>query len=195
MAESSTATSQGPIGAAASSSWVPVKNGTKDVAKTIGLEKMMIEAEGRRPFQQVYLWSGAQDESDDGRKSGKSKSTNEMFRPEHDGPGPLGPYAKLPGQLELAHGKHTKAYLEVGIVIGDNPEQYKATGKSRDKQRDQERKRRGVLPRADGAMRVFVPVTEETAGSAKYYVGVKLTDGRLFPRVIQGDCVFFYPEF
>lgn len=44
-------------------------------------------------------------------------------------------------------------------------------------------------------MRVFTPVTENIAPQAKFYVGCRFTEGRLFPRVIHMDNVFFYPEF
>ncbi|KAI0157420.1 hypothetical protein GGR57DRAFT_511015 [Xylariaceae sp. FL1272] len=38
-------------------------------------------------------------------------------------------------------------------------------------------------------------ITEQISSMAKYYVGVQPTDGRLYPKVINLDMVFLYPEY
>jgi hypothetical protein len=53
------------------------------------------------------------------------------------------------------------------------------------------------MPCHTSAMRVFIPVmpAAAVARQTKYYVGVKPVDGYLQPRIINSECVFFYPEF
>lgn len=62
--------------------------------------------------------------------------------------------------------------------------------------REREREDRGVLPRDDGVMRVFVAVSDKIMKQRKRYVGCHFGNGRLHPRVLSDPrCVFYYPEF
>ncbi len=169
---------------ASSSTAKAIEDGILDIAMRISLEKMMTEADGRQPLQRVYLWASA------------NKTTNQQYRPLTDGPDVAGACPVLPAPTELFPVEEdTKQYLEVGLIFGNEPDKYIAKGKSRDKQRDLERQQRGILRRDTSAMRVFIPATEHCATQAKFYVGCRPTNGRLYPRVIPVDQIFFYAEF
>lgn len=163
-----------------------------DIARTVHQEKMRVQANGRRTFQQVHLWM-----PDNKNTAGKSKyergSTTQQYQPNVDGPSQT-PCPILPRGNELVDHEDAKLYLEVGIIIGADPTRYESKG-LKSKQRNLDRQRRGILPRDDGAMRVFIPVTEYIAPQAKFYVGCRLSGGRLLPRVIETDSIFFYSEF
>ncbi|KAI6081513.1 hypothetical protein F4821DRAFT_25095 [Hypoxylon rubiginosum] len=51
------------------------------------------------------------------------------------------------------------------------------------------------MRRDESAMRVFIPVSDYIAPQAKFYVGCRPYHGRLFPKVVEAACIFFYPEF
>ncbi|KAK4239267.1 hypothetical protein C8A03DRAFT_32679 [Achaetomium macrosporum] len=167
---------------------VVVTDGVLDIAKTIHLERMMIEAVGRKHFQGVYLWALSED------GTGRKKATTVKYDVDDDGPA-HGIPSKLPKEEELVPHEYAKLYLEVGLIIGSEPEKYKPVGLARNKARDEERKKRGVLRRDEGAMRVFIPVTDYIAPQAKFYVGCKEFEGQLYPRLIDASTVFSYPEF
>ncbi|KAK5997766.1 hypothetical protein PT974_00125 [Cladobotryum mycophilum] len=148
-----------------------ISDGNSDIARMISLERMKTEATGRRPFQKVYLWTTTNDESSAG-SSKRKRATTLKYNPATDGPARRGPCPILPlGQELLPHIK-AKAYLEVGIVIGDEPEKYKPSGISRDKTRDAARKMRGTLPRHANAMRAFIPISEYIQSQSKFYENV-----------------------
>ncbi|KAF2172027.1 hypothetical protein M409DRAFT_18256 [Zasmidium cellare ATCC 36951] len=151
-----------------------------DIAIRTDREQMKISAAGRRRFQKVHLWS------DNG------KTTNVQFQPAHEKDTRE---SAVPLPQELFGNEHTKEYLEVGIIIGDNPKQHLQTGTSRSSENDAARVQRGPLERAVTAMRVFTPVTDYIQTGIKYYVGCLRSQGRLTPRVVSFDCVFVYPEF
>ncbi|KAI7196825.1 hypothetical protein KC363_g720 [Hortaea werneckii] len=167
-----------------------IQDGQKDIAKTVDGDMMMVEADGRKPSQKVWLWTESNK-----RKTGSSLTTNKSYNPEEDGPPASSVPPKLPGRLELESHQKTSEYLEVGLIIGDQPDKYRSKGVSRDAAREKARKEQGVMRRDQNAMRVFAPVTPVISKAVKYYVGVKETEGRLFPRVIAGDNIFFYAEF
>ncbi|KAI7494969.1 hypothetical protein KC367_g7736 [Hortaea werneckii] len=167
-----------------------IQNGQKDIAKTVDGDLMMVEADGRKPLQKVWLWTESNK-----RKTGSSSTTNKSYNPEEDGPPASSVPPKLPGRLELESHQKTSEYLEVGLIIGDQPDKFRSEGVSRDAAREKARKEQGVMRRDQNAMRVFAPVTPVISKAVKYYVGVKETEGRLFPRVIAGDNIFFYAEF
>ncbi|KAI7316662.1 hypothetical protein KC315_g10681 [Hortaea werneckii] len=167
-----------------------IQNGQKGIAKTVDGDLMMVEADGRKPLQKVWLWTESNK-----RKTGSSSTTNKSYNPEEDGPPASSVPPKLPGRLELESHQKTSEYLEVGLIIGDQPDKFRSKGVSRDAAREKARKEQGVMRRNQNAMRVFAPVTPVISKAVKYYVGVKETEGRLFPRVIAGDNIFFYAEF
>lgn len=170
-----------------------VTDGARDIAKTAYLERMMTKATGRRPFQQVYLWTPSEDEAK--RKTTGKGATTIKYEAARDGPTAHSLCPKLPQNEELIPAERTKRYLEVGLIIGDDVDKYEPKDNSRDLKREQERQKRGKLRRDTGAMRVFIPVTDYIADQAKYYVGCRFTAGRLYPRLIKGTNIFFYPEF
>jgi hypothetical protein len=129
----------------------------------------------------VFLWASFGSSQDSGPSSQRKPNTATTIKydPNVDGPAKAGP----------------KEYLEVGLIIGDDPEKYRPVGFSSNKRRQDKSKNRGVLPRDQGAMRVFVPTTTYIAEQAKFYVGCRSIGGRLTPRIVEVACVFFYPEF
>ncbi|KAB5580375.1 hypothetical protein GE09DRAFT_1255157 [Coniochaeta sp. 2T2.1] len=161
-----------------------------DIAKTTNFEQMAVEAPGRRPFQRVYLWANK-------GANGEAKTTTEKYNPEEDGEA-VGIPPKLPqGQELIPHG-NAMEYVEVGLVIGGEPDRYtpQGGGRAADKARKQQRQQRGVVPRDPTALRAYIPVTDTIAAQAKYVVGCRMReDGRLTPRVIKAGSIFFYREF
>lgn len=174
--------------------YVPVADGDADIAVTMDGEQMKVQAPGRRPMQRVYLWGGNKDTASKKKDKG-SGFTNKAYKPEEDGPKVATQGGRLPTPEELQPGQSAVQYLEVGLVIGDNPGMYKPTANDKKKDIKAERQRRGEMPRAESAIRAFIPVTENIPTQSKYYVGTKLAAGRLNPRSIDGEVIFFYPEF
>jgi hypothetical protein len=174
--------------------FMPVVDGDGDIAVTMDGEQMKVQAPGRRPMQKVYLWGGNRDGASKKKDKG-SGLTNKTYKPEEDGPGVAPRGGRLPTGEELEPGLSAVQYLEVGLVIGDNPAMYKPTAHDKKKDIKAERQLRGEMPRADSALRAFIPITENIPTQSKYYVGTKLAAGRLNPRAIDGEVIFFYPEF
>ncbi|KAF2486529.1 hypothetical protein BDY17DRAFT_321315 [Neohortaea acidophila] len=170
-----------------------IANGWDDIATSIHGEQMRVEADGRKPLQFVYLRT----EPDKGKvRKGKSQTatTNITYDPVEDRPAGM-TITKLPDPRELVEGDETYRYLEVGIIIGNQPDKYTPTGQPRDKKRESDRAARGPLRRDPTAMRVFIPETESVAPQARFYVGVRPVNGHLLPRVIPNTNIFFYQEF
>jgi hypothetical protein len=149
---------------------------------------MKVQAPGRHPMQRVYLRKG----NINGKKNTKGL-TNVPYDTTEDGP-VMHPVEQLPSAQELLPGPGVVQYLEVGIAIGDNPSRFKPAPNADRKNRD-DRRQRGDMLRHTSAIRVFIPIMPDVIKQAKYYVGVKPVDGYLQPRIINSECVFFYPEF
>jgi hypothetical protein len=174
--------------------YVAVVDGDADIAMTMDGDQMKVQAPGRRPMQKVYLWEGNKDGASKKKDRGSGYS-NKAYKPEEDGPSKAAAGGRLPTDEELQPGQSAVQYLEVGLVIGDNPGLYKAKASDKKKDIKAERQRRGEMQRAPSAIRAFIPVTENIPTQSKYYVGTKFTAGRLNPRSIDGEFIFFYPEF
>jgi len=172
--------------------YVPVVDGDADIAMTMDGEQMKVQAPGRLPMQRVYLWEGNPDPN---KKDKGFRFTNKPYNPKEDGPEVSSQGGRLPTPKELQPGPNAVQYLEVGLVIGDNPAMYKPTAGNSKKDIKTDRHRRGKMPRAESAIRAFIPITENIPTQSKYYVGIKPTQGRLNPRCIDGEVIFFYPEF
>ena len=173
-----------------------VVDGDADIAVTMDGEQMKVQAPGRLPNQKVFLWEG--NLSLEGSKKKKDKGaglTNKAYNPVEDGPAVASQGGRLPTPEELQSGPTTVQYLEVGLVIGDKPDKYKPTAGGSKKDMKADRQRRGEMPRDKNAIRAFIPITENIPTQSKYYVGTKLAAGRLNPRSIDGEVIFFYPEF
>jgi len=170
--------------------YVPITDGDADIASTLSGERMRVQAPGRLLMQTVYLWKGNRN----GKKTNKGTGlTNRPYNAEEDGPA-TNPVERLPTAQELQSGDDVMLYREVGIVIGDDPHKYKGAPLAVKKNRI-DRKRRGDMPRDESSIRAFIPFTQDIVLQSRYCVGVKPTDGYLHPRVIDSDCIFFYPEF
>jgi hypothetical protein len=176
-------------------SHLPIKNGYRDLAQNRDFIQMRVEVDGRVPFQHVYLWSSGEE---DKTGTGRMKASTDRYIAEAHGPRVI-PCPKAPEGLELIHDpKTTKEYVEVGLIVGDEPERYSTQGtptkstptKGKAKQKDPV-----VLRRDENAMRVYIPVSEKLNMQAKLFVGCRFYNGRLFPMTIPGDNVFFYAEF
>ena len=170
-------------------SHIPVTDGNTDVAQTLDGERMKVQAPGRLPMQRVYLLKG----SANGRKS-EQGLTNIPYDKKEDGP-VMNPVGSLPSTQELVPGSHVVQYLEVGIVIGDDPSRFKPVRPLTNKKNKEGRKQRGDMPRHTSAIRAFIHISPTERSQAKCVVGVKPKDGYLNPRVIDSDCIFFYPEY
>ncbi|KAK0291074.1 hypothetical protein LTR35_001795 [Friedmanniomyces endolithicus] len=174
--------------AASSSQQTIIDNGREDIAMTFAGERMMVEANGRRTFQKVYLYS----QSDDSGQA-TQKATNKTYDVAEDGPPDEG-LTRLPSQNELTEDNNTRQYLEVGIVMGKDPSKYTPKGHQQLDMR-KERKLRGKMRRDEYAMRVFTPITEFCEPQAKLYVGCNPIEDRPQVRVIRMKDVFYYSEF
>lgn len=172
--------------------YVAVVDGDADIAMTMDGEQMKVQAPGRLPMQRVYLWEGNPDPK---KKDKGFRFTNKPYNSKEDGPKVASQGGRLPTPKELQPGPNAVQYLEVGLVIGNNPAMYKPTAGNSKKDTKTDRQRRGKMPRAESAIRAFIPITENIPTQSKYYVGTKLTQGRLNPRCIDGEVIFFYPEF
>jgi hypothetical protein len=167
----------------------PITDGQADIAMTSDMDKMKVELVGRQPLQKVWLWTGSNEQTEGKKKTTSSLTTNKQYKPENDGPDVAGLPGALPTEQERVPHETAVEYLEVGLVIGEEPQRVKRTHKGRMKET------RPTLTREPTALRAFIPITPYVAEQAKYYVGCKPTAGRCFPLVIDGDSVFFYAEF
>jgi len=196
---STTATTPPSIGDAPTNdsmavSYAAITNGDKDVAVTMNGEKMRVQAAGRKPLQKVWLWTGSSESKGKKRVSSSSMTTNKPYKTEEDGPDVAGLPSRLPTDEELVSHVTAAEYIDVGLIIGNEPDRYK-TGASRSKEVSRQRDARGEANRDPSAMRVFIPITPNIAAQAKYYVGVRPTEGRCFPRVVKDEQIYFYAEF
>lgn len=157
-----------------------------EIAESLYGEKMTVEANDRNRFQLVYLWAPRM-----------SKKVSPGIPKEH----PIPPnhaevYPKVPDGEELVAGNGTKLFIEVGIMIGSDPESFfTAAGESE--------KHRSVLGQAISptptsrhrdALRVFMPVHDSMAKQSSFYAGYGPGNGRLTPHRIRCQGVFFYSE-
>lgn len=146
-----------------------------------------MQAPGRLPMQPVFLWKG----NTDGRKNEKGLTTRPHDIKKDDTT--MNPVEQLPSAQELPPGPDVVQYLEVGIVIGDDPSRFKPAPLT-DKKNKDDRKKRGDIPRHTSAIRAFIRISPTIASQAKYVVGVQPMDGYLQPHVIDSECIFFYSE-
>jgi hypothetical protein len=170
-----------------SESHAPIADGDTDVAETSDGERMKVQAPGRLPMQRVYLLRGSADSKNE------KGLANRAYGVKEDGP-VMNPVGQIPSAQELLPGPNVVQYLEVGIVIGDDPLRFKP-GALINKQNRHDREHRGDMPRHSSAIRAFIHTTTTVASQAKYVVGVKPENGYLQPRIIDSERIFFYPEF
>jgi hypothetical protein len=175
----------------------PIGDGDKDIAKTMDLEQMRVELPGRIPYQKCALWKGSKDVASKPKKKSKTDdgATNINYSVDDDGPTPEHPARRLPDPRELQHSGQTRLYLEVGVVIGGQPDRYKTNRAKSTQVLAKERLERGVHPRDKTAIPAFWPVTDKIDLNQKYVVGTRAVDGLLKPRIIGKEHIFFYNEF
>ncbi|KAG4259209.1 hypothetical protein FPRO03_13143 [Fusarium proliferatum] len=158
-----------------------IEDGYWDLAVNRDYLEMRVEVNGRIPFQRVHLWTSGEERTG----SGRMKTSNEPYKPGIHGPAIIRcPKAPEGDELISSPGK-TKEYIEVGLIVGDDPEKHsiKATPtKRKGKQRAPV-----ILRRDENAMRVFIAVSEKMNPQAKFFVGCKYSNGRLFPENVSGD--------
>ncbi|KAF5623663.1 hypothetical protein F25303_11767 [Fusarium sp. NRRL 25303] len=142
---------------------------------------MRVEVNGRIPFQRVHLWTSGEERTG----SGRMKTSNEPYKPGIHGPAIIRcPKAPKGDELIPSPGK-TKEYIEVGLIVGDDPEKHSI--KATPTKRKGKQRARVILRHDENAMRVFIPVSEKMNPQAKFFVGCKYSNGRLFPENVGGD--------
>ncbi|KAF4986793.1 hypothetical protein FGRMN_10673 [Fusarium graminum] len=167
------------------------KDAHDDLAKNSECLSIRVEADGRKQLQCVYLWNS--DEKDN-TGTGSMKGSRASYMPSEYRPSVV-PYPRIPSGYELVHDPETTtAYLEVGLVVGDNPGKYRKEsasigGTSTTKGESI------ILSRDENALRVFIPLSETAHCRATFFVGYSYSRGRLFPAMVSSEHVFFYPEF
>ncbi|QPC63388.1 hypothetical protein HYE67_005619 [Fusarium culmorum] len=67
-------------------------------------------------------------------------------------------------------------YVEVGLIVGDDPEKHTLKGKSKPKGKGKQTDNI-VLRRDKNAMRVFIPVSEKANSQAKFFMGCRYAAG------------------
>ncbi|KAI0384710.1 hypothetical protein F5Y04DRAFT_277442 [Hypomontagnella monticulosa] len=165
-------------------------------ATTIGLERMLLDTPERTYFQKMYLWSTSlRDGGGDDRDGKDKKTTVKTYNPATDAPSKKMPSPILPGEREQTPHRDAKLYLEVGLVIGDDPGGCKPTKAGRRSKRDDAERRSRLHERDDKTLHAFIPVHEYIQPQAKFFVGCRRYQGRYYPRVIEAATIFFYPEF
>jgi hypothetical protein len=165
-----------------------VTDAEHDIAKTELLDSITVGVPGRQRFQKIFI-----------RKSGSGAGgkTTTQYKPAEDAPHADRTLSILPTKEEIESRAETLEFLVVGLVLAANPQQYstKASGPSRNKQRDAERTARGVLPAQSNILRAVVPTTDFIGtGSIKYYVACRQLHGLCNLRVIPSDAIFYFQE-
>jgi hypothetical protein len=159
-----------------------------DIAKSEVLEKITVGVAGRQRFQKIFV-----------RQSGSSSGgqTTTTYEPKVDAPRPGRILSVLPTIEEIESRAGTLQFLVVGIVLAEDPKKYstKASGSSRNRQRETERAARGVLSAERNILRAVVPITQFIGtGSIKYYVACHHLHGLCNLRVISSDAIFYFSE-
>lgn len=172
--------------AASSSADDIVVDGFKDIAKRQNLDSVMVEAPGRKRFQQVWV-----------KTSSNGGVSTESYDPEKYGPKTwAAPLSLLPLDNEKVPDPEAKLFLEVGLAYADDPRKGLPKGSSGGKARSTKKKDKEPGRRKEEIMmRVFTPVTEHLQEQNKFYGGCLPSDDRLQHFLITADSVFFYPEF
>ncbi|KAM0438082.1 hypothetical protein ACHAQK_007172 [Fusarium lateritium] len=168
-AEASNSAAAASLPAIPAESPVVVQSGDEDIAMTIGMERMHVGAPGRRHFQIVWLWP---------MSNSKGQGNGPAYKPDVHGP-KNGPTPCLPTKEELQPHLKAEPYLEIGLIIGEDPTKYKPTGHALDKGRAKAQKERGVLQRENSAMRVFHKFTDYKQPQMKVVVGCLPEHGRM----------------
>ncbi|MCJ1435723.1 hypothetical protein MMC27_005098 [Xylographa pallens] len=165
-----------------------VLDAENDIAKSELLERITVGVPGRQRFQKIFV-----------RKSGSGAGgkTTIPYKAADDAPAEDRTLSIIPTTEEIESRAETLEFLVVGLVLAANPLQYstKASGPSRNKQRDADRTARGVLPAQSNVLRAIVPTTDLVVhGSIKYYVACHQLHGLCNLRVISSDAIFYFQE-
>jgi hypothetical protein len=158
-----------------------------DVAFNEFRDAIKVGVAGRARFQKIYV------------RLLNGKKSKDSYNPEVDAPPPDQTVSILPTTPENEGRPGTESFLIVGIVLALDPAKYSTrlsgTGGAKDKTREEERKKRGVLPVEKNVLRALVPVTEYiNSGNNKYYVACHSTHGMCSLRTITSDKIFYFSE-
>lgn len=180
-----TAESSNADGNLSANAYVPITQGHTDIAIRENGARLKINAPGRVPFQQVYLWNDAEPD-DDAESWMVGKYDPEKHFVDKD------KASRLPGPLEKAHHTNAMKYLEFGVVYGPDPGRDKVHGRRKG---ESEEARKVPGDRDDDYLRAYVRMTEDIPDQTRYYVGVCPFKGRLWTAWINLADVFVYSEF
>lgn len=164
-----------------------IDDGHEDIARRFSGEKLRVDASNRRTFLKCFL------------RTYGGKNTKESYDVESHGPGiHPNPDAKLPLETELVQDEQTREFLEVGLILAEDPELYlKVTkhGISRDSAAEKARAER-ILERSQHlVLRAYIEVTEIRPVQAEFFVGCLFRDGHYELKRGKREWVFFYQEF
>ena len=160
-----------------------VQDPSQDIAKSQSLEQMVVGVPGRREFQKIYM---------------RDNTSTLKYNPSIDAPPIDHPLSVTPSKEEVDGGPKLTPYLVVGLVLADEPSKYttKGTGRSRNKELEEIRKKRGVLPQEARVLRAVIRQSEFIQQtSPKYYVAVHPESGLSTTRLITADTILFFSEF
>ncbi|KAM0265547.1 hypothetical protein ACHAPA_007698 [Fusarium lateritium] len=170
----------------------PVEDGYRDLAQNRDYLQMRVEVDGRIPFQRVHLWSSGEEEK---TGTGRMKTSNDQYKPLIHGPTVIKCPKAPRGDELIRNSKVTKEYVEVGLIVGDDPEKYSNKGtptkgtptkgtptKGKGRQNDPI-----ILRRDENAMRVFISVSEKLNPQAKFFDDVS-GDRRTRVKILSENC-------
>jgi hypothetical protein len=163
-----------------------VTDGSKDVAISELLDKIIVGVPGRRRVEKIYV-----------RTSAGGGKTTLSYDPKTDAPADETPLSILATKEEIESRIGTMEFLVVGLVLAKDPTKYcpKSKGPSRDKGKEKERATRGLIEAERNVLRAIVPITDFIPpGHIKYYVACKQLHGLCNMRLIKSDRVFYFSE-
>ncbi|QIX02482.1 hypothetical protein AMS68_007999 [Peltaster fructicola] len=153
---------------------------------------MRVEVDGRQTFRISYLKCNVD------KLTSAKKSINKPYDLSIDGPKATRDAAitsKTPLTGELQYRDGMMAYLEVGLVLGDDPDKYTLSAKSKGKKYQEAQEKRGRMPRKSDALRVFMPINQDMIIQPRYFVAAPPPEGTFETRTIKAETFFFYEEF
>lgn len=171
-----------------------IDDGFTDLAQRFNGEKLRVNATGRKTFQKCFLWTQSRDAAVD-----RTKKTKESYDPNKHSPNAVPtPNNKLPLASELVNDEATTEFIQVGLILADNPELFLKeikNGVSRSREIEQARASR-VLDRDEhNVLYAYVEITESRVAQAETFVGCLFKDGHYEIKKAKQEWVFFFAEF
>lgn len=161
---------------------------SKDIAINENLDRLIVGVAGRQRLQRIFV---RQVPSNKG--SGKTTIT---YDETDDAPPDGRPLSILPTEQEIQSRAGTVEFLVVGIMLAKDTKKFstKGSGSAKSKQRDADRRARGVMPAEKNILRVIVQTTDYISLSHKYYVACRQVHGLCDMRVVSSDMIFYFSE-